>query len=220
MSSKEINFANNLRKIMNERDLTGEKLAKLLGVSTSTATHWSNGTRFPRKEEHIKKLIDVLNISSEDLFSGNEKPLKTVPIVASTSCGDIATNVLQDENMKTHILAQDWNSSLYAVIACGDSMATEIYDGDICIIDPNSQVQNGDMVHYKIDDESAIKVFYDDVDNYLLQFIPYNSNDNFKTKTIRKDDDVLMDRLTYYKVIQVISSKKNNRSARLKIIGR
>lgn len=99
-------------------------------------------------------------------------------------------------------------------------MSPEIDDGDEVIIDPEAKCQTGDMVHYKIDNESAIKVLVVDGEAHLIQFVPYNSNDNFKTRTIRLDDEETMIKLSYHKVVSVNKLKFNNRAARLKLIGR
>ncbi len=59
-----------------------------------------------------------------------------------------------------------------------------------------------------------------DKEAYIMQFVPYNSNDNFKTKTIRLDDEETLEKLSYHKVVSVNKLKFNNRTTRLKMIGR
>ncbi|OCL99548.1 hypothetical protein AAX29_00589 [Aliarcobacter thereius] len=209
------NFGNRLKKARTDKKLSQEALANLIGVSRNAITNYEKNSNTPTYE-NMKKLSSILGVN----LGSQETPVKSVPVIASTSCGSAQINCLQDEDIKTFISEDEWHNKLYAVIACGDSMATEIYDGDIAIIDPLPKVQNGDMVYYKIDEESAIKVYFEDEDNYLINFIPFNSNENFKVKTIRKDDKETRDRLICHKVVHVVSSKKNNRAARLKIIGR
>ncbi|MDX4069149.1 helix-turn-helix domain-containing protein [Aliarcobacter skirrowii] len=209
------NFGERLRKARKDKKLSQEELANLIGVSRNAITNYEKNSNTPTYE-NMKKLSNILGVN----LANQENSVKAIPIISTASCGSIEINCLQEENMKTFIHEGEWNKDLYAVIACGDSMATEIYDGDIAIIDPTAKVQNGDMVYYKLDDESAIKVFFEDDDNYLINFIPFNTNENFKIRTIRKDDKETNDRLIYHKVVHVVSSKKNNRLARLKIIGR
>lgn len=60
-------FAKNLRKIMDDKNLTGEKLGEMIGVTKGSVIHWSNGSRFP-KENHIRDLVKVLNVKYVDLF--------------------------------------------------------------------------------------------------------------------------------------------------------
>jgi SOS-response transcriptional repressor LexA len=214
-----------LDKLLKKNNLTNVQLSKELlnrfdyKISKESIGKYRKGERTP-SPEFIDYVLKFTNSSSSELFNNDEKPVKYVPILANASCGASQINTLQDLTMKTAISQSDWNSYLYAVVANGDSMATEIYDGDICIIDPNQQIQDGDIVFYKLDDEAAIKIYVKDEDNYLLNFIPFNSNEYFKTRAIRLDDEDMINKLTVHKVVQVVSSKKNNRSARLKMIGR
>lgn len=172
------------------------------------------------KSNQLYLAANYFGVSANYFSSEEEEPIKFIPIVATASCGASEVNILQDKEMKAAVLEKDWNKALYAVIANGDSMANEIYDGDIVVIDPMQHLNSGDMVYYRIDGESAIKVFVDDKENNMYQFIPFNSNEHFKTRSVRLDDDDIRDRLTVHKVVQVISNKKNNRAARLKKIGR
>jgi len=98
-------------------------------------------------------------------------------------------------------------------------MAPEIEDGDKVVCDPHAQVQTGDIVHYQVGNESAIKVYVRDEDAYIVQFIPYNTSENFKTTTIRLDDDLAQE-LKVAKVSAIVKTHINNRQARLKFIGR
>jgi len=214
-------FANNLRRIMNQQNLTGEKLGELIGVGKSTIINWANGTRFPQKEEHIKSLVNALNISYDDLFWGEElTPVKQVPIVGGTSCVTADINYLQENNRKANYNGEFWSQELYCVIANGDSMSPEIEDGDEIIIDPRVKPVHGDMVHYKIDGESAVKLLTKDDEAHIMQFIPYNQSEDFKIKTVRLDDEDTLSRLSYHKVVSVNKLKYNNRLARLRLIGR
>lgn len=208
-------FGDKIKNARKEKKLSQDMLSKLIGVSRVAITNYETNKNTPTYD-NIKKLSNALGIH----LSSDEKPVKFVPVVGTASCGNCESNILQDFTMKTAISEEDWNSELYAVVANGDSMATEIYDGDIAIIDPKQTPQNGDMVFYKIDDEAAIKIYVKDEDAYLLSFIPFNTNDCFKTKNIRLDDSDMMEKLTVHKVSQVVSIKKNNRTARLKMIGR
>ena len=98
-------------------------------------------------------------------------------------------------------------------------MAPEIEDGDEIICNPDIEPKNGDMVHYKLFGESAIKVYFFDEEVNIVQFIPYNPSENFKTKTIRLDDDIANE-LKISKVVAVNKLKFNNRLSRLKLIGK
>lgn len=218
-------FENKLDLLLKKNSITNIKLSEELEskfgykISKESIAKYRKGERTP-SPDFIDFVLKLTNSDASSLFGENKSSVKSVPVISTASCGSAEINCLQDEKMKTFINEDEWNKDLYAVVACGDSMATEIYDGDIAIIDPFVKVQNGDMVYYKIDDESAIKVFFEDEENYLINFIPFNTNENFKIRTIRKDDKETNDRLVYHKVVHVVSSKKNNRATRLKMIGR
>ena len=213
-----MSFGEKLKKALKEKNITNKELADYLEVSRGLITHWCNDIRNPNPKQ-LEKITDFLKINASVLI-GNEKAVKLVPIIGTASCGGSEIDYLQDENKKAFYNGEFWKKSLYCVIANGDSMSPEIDDGDEVIIDPDVKCVTGDMVHYKIDNESAIKVLVVDEDAYIIQFIPYNSNDTFKTRTIRMDDEESMAKLTYHKVVSVNKLKFNNRAARLKMIGR
>lgn len=171
-------------------------------------------------DDTLKTIAEYFSVSLDFLNGMDETKTKLVPIIGTASCGSCDINALQDTSLKVSISETDWNKNLYAVIANGDSMATELYDGDKAIVDPNIKPVSGDIVYYKIDDEAAIKVLVIDEEAHIMQFIPFNHSECFKTKTIRLDDEDTMSRLVCHKVVDTISNKRNNRAARLKMIGR
>jgi repressor LexA len=210
-----LTFGEKLKNARKNKNLSQEMLGKLIGVSRVAITNYEKGHNHPTYE-NIKKLSNLLGIN----LAAEEKQVKSIPIIGTASCGNCETNYLQDTSLRALYNGEFWKESLYCVIANGDSMSPEIDDGDEVIIDPSVKCVTGDMVHYKIDDESAIKVLVIDDEAHIMQFIPYNSNDCFKTKTIRLDDEDTLQRLSMYKVVSVNKLKFNNRAARLKMIGR
>ncbi len=216
-----------VEELMNIEPVTSKAdLARFLNVSAQSLSNWFSRNNIPEKYApllafHFSKKVG--RTITEGFLLGsrnNENTTKPVPVMGTASCGNCDINILQDDSLQVSISETDWNEHLYAVIANGDSMATELYDGDRAIIDPNIKPVSGDIVYYKIDDESAIKVLVIDKDAHIMQFVPYNHSDCFKTKTIRLDDEDTMSRLIYHKVVDTINSKRNNRAARLKMIGR
>jgi SOS-response transcriptional repressor LexA len=207
---------------MNEKGLTNKKIAERLGVSVSTVTHWSNGRRFPQNDETIKKLLKVLQVESNELFEdtiSDKKPVRKIPVVGTASCGLPEVSILDSDDEYCYYSGEDYNQDMYALIACGDSMAPEVENGDKVVCDPHAQVQTGDIVHYQVGNENAIKIYVRDEDAYIVQFIPYNTSEEFKTTTIRLDDDLAQE-LKVSKVVGIFGTNVKNRKARLKFIGR
>lgn len=190
------------------------------------------GMKAPNLNKLLKRL-DNRRLSSEQLFLAAEyfgvdpnffadsrvRPTKQVPIISTASCGGGDMDYLQESKKAANYNGDYWTEELYCVIANGDSMATEIEDGDEIICDPNAPINNGDIVHYQINGESAVKVYYKDEDNHIIEFIPYNPTPNFKTRVIRLESEEKND-LKIAKVVAINKLKFNNRLARLRIIGR
>ena len=216
-----------VEELMNIEPVTNKAdLARFLNVSAQSLSNWFSRNNIPEKYApllafHFSKKTGK-NITEGFLLGSknNEDTTRPVPIIGTASCGSCDINALQDTTLQVSIDETGWNEHLYAVVANGDSMATELYDGDKAIIDPNVKPVSGDIVYYKIDDEAAIKVLVIDEEAYIMQFVPYNHSDCFKTRTIRLDDEDTMSRLTCHKVVDTVNNKRNNRAARLKMIGR
>lgn len=210
-----------IKEILDFKGIKQKKFAEMINETTVNVNRYINEQR-QIPNSLLPTIAKELNISIDELLDGEitERKVSLVPVIGTASCGRIEINCLQDENKKAYYNGDFWKQSLYCVIANGDSMSPEIDDGDEVIIDPDVPCQHGDMVYYKIDDESAIKVLAIDKEAHIMQFVPYNSSENFKTKTIRLDDEETIEKLTYHKVVSVNKLKFNNRAARLKLIGR
>ena len=210
-----------IKEILDFKGIKQKKFAEMINETTVNVNRYINEQR-QIPNSLLPTIAKELNISIDELLDGEitERKVSLVPVMGTASCGGTEINHLQDENKKAYYNGDFWKQSLYCVIANGDSMSPEIDDGDEVIIDPDVPCQHGDMVYYKIDDESAIKVLAIDKEAHIMQFVPYNSSETFKTKTIRLDDEETIERLTYHKVVSVNKLKFNNRAARLKLIGR
>ena len=62
-----MNFANKIKKVRLERNLTQEQLAKLIEVNLRTYKGYENGKTLPRIAV-IRKLCIALDISSDELL--------------------------------------------------------------------------------------------------------------------------------------------------------
>lgn len=200
--------------LMIKKDVKNIELANYLGVSSQVFGNWVMRKTIP--EKNAKKISEFFKIDLNQLYEPNQKPVNRVKIIGTASCGSTDYNHYQASGTALYN-GNFYTDRLYCVVASGDSMSPEIEDGDEVICDPDARVQNGDMVHYTIGNESAIKIYVRDEDAYIVQFVPYNPSDTFKTRTVRLDDD------TEIKIVKVVSVNKlkfNNRHARLKLIGR
>lgn len=62
-------FANTLKALRIERNLTQEDLAKKSGISLKTVSRYENGETLPRSRKFYDKLALALGVSYEDLVS-------------------------------------------------------------------------------------------------------------------------------------------------------
>ena len=227
--NKEIFNYLKLKAKMKEFGYTQQDLANYLtknGISTSidVVKSWFRKDINARSVPELNKIVlisKMFNISSDELISNTKniyQNIKLVPIVGSASCGIPLPNSYQDIENKAFCKSEIWHSDLYAIIASGDSMIPEIDDGDEVICDPKADILSGDIVHYQINDESAIKVYFKDENIGVIEFVPFNQNGDFKTLKFRLDDDSVYIKMS--KVIAINKSKMNNRQARLKAINR
>lgn len=214
-----MSFGELLKAARKKKKLSQEELAKMIGVNRVAVTNYELNKNTPT-HTNLKKIVSVLGVSS-DYFNDDQshKPVAKVPIIGETSCGSAITSSFQDSGRTCYYRGDFFSPDLYCVIASGDSMAPEIEDGDEIVCDPRVNPSHGDLVHYTIHGESAVKVYVVDTDANLAQFVPYNPSDTFKTRTIRLDDEEASD-LKVVKVVAVNKLKFNNKSARLKLIGR
>ncbi len=216
---------------------TVDKILELLKIPKKTQKGLSEaiGMKAPNLNKILKR-ADNRTLSAEQLLKAaqyfgvdasyfsldndDKKPVARIPVVGTTSCGSPDINMSYDNSRTCYYNGEYYKESLYCVIANGDSMSPEIEDGDEIVCDPDVKPQHGDIVHYTIGDESAVKVYVEDKEAYIVQFIPYNGNEHFKTKTVRLDDEDTMRELKISKVVAVNKLKFNNRNSRLRLIGR
>lgn len=60
-------FADNIQKIMKEKDKTQADLARYFKVSSATASDWYNGKKMPRADK-LQSLANWLNVELSDLL--------------------------------------------------------------------------------------------------------------------------------------------------------
>ena len=60
-----------IRFYREQRKMTQEELAKAMGVTQGTVTHWENGRRVP-KLEHMKQMSRIFGVSIEQLLEAGE----------------------------------------------------------------------------------------------------------------------------------------------------
>ncbi|MDR2789401.1 MAG: helix-turn-helix domain-containing protein [Campylobacteraceae bacterium] len=200
-------------KMMKESGTKNIDLANFLQVSAQVFGNWVARESIP--EKYAQKIAQFYKTDLNSLYDDEAQSVKKIPITGITNCGEsVERKVGKFACYKGGAKAE----KLYCAIASGANMSPEIEDGDEIICDLAAKIENGDLVHYKIDGENAVKIYVKDDDADILQLVPYIQSKDFKTKTIRLDGDGL--NFTCVKVTAINKLKLRSNQARLKLIGR
>ncbi|HOC52424.1 MAG TPA: S24 family peptidase [Caldisericia bacterium] len=157
-------------------------------------------------ESLLNKLIRTLNKEEKEkllksIYILKKIPLREIPILGYVSAGSpleledilypIDTITMPDKEVK---------DVSFALIVKGDSMKNlGIEDGDILLVNPDIQVENGSLVIAIINNKVTFKKLKKEKDKVLL--LP--ANDNYQPIELTPDMDIKL-----YKVIMSVKRKK------------
>lgn len=157
-------FSDNLKRLRQEKNLTQQKLADLLGISRSAIGMYENGERQPDFETS-ELIADFFNVRLDDLISSRKSELipldiKNVymrPIYESAAAGFnvIARNTIIGY-VPTYISAPSEQEKYIWVNVVGDSMSPLIDDGSRILVKKQESVDNGQIAVALIDGEEAV----------------------------------------------------------------
>lgn len=148
----------NLAKLRKDRGLTQTRLAKLLGVSTSTVAMWETGQRKPDYHT-IARLCEFFAVSFEDM-AGIVKPLSgeeegRVPVLGSVRAGMprlARQEVIGYEYIDPKLAA---DGKIFALKIKGDSMEPKMSRGDVVLVRRQSEAENGRIAVVLVGREEA-----------------------------------------------------------------
>ena len=174
-------------KEMNERlaelrataNLTQNAVAKAVGVSRAAVTQWENGLTKP-KGEYIHALAKLYGCTTGYILHGEDSGvenvipapigLRHIPIISYVQAGCWTESCdcrAMDGSIETINTDLDLGSMAFALSVRGDSMAPEIQEGDVVVIDPDVDPLPGDIVAAKNGNHEAT----------LKQFRPRGTNE-------------------------------------------
>ena len=172
-------FANNLRRLLEEKGKKSVDLAKAIGVSKQTVSEWINGGRFPRMDK-VDKMCIYLNCTRSDLMEEKKEPTALssatgfVKLYDGIPCGAPA---FIDEQVKGFLPTLLPHPENYAAIRVhGDSMiGAGITDGCTVMIKKQSYAEDGQIVACRINNEEVtLKRFRQQGETIFL--MPENPN--------------------------------------------
>lgn len=164
-------FGKKLKELRRLEGWTQEEVAKKLGVTKQTYSHYENETRKPSLEM-IKHLAKVYRVNIDDIFSEQVKreDIIFLPIVGQICCGN---GVLAYEHIEGYeSVPREWvkGAEHFFLKAKGDSMTgARIYDEDLILIRKQPTVENGEIAAVLIEEEAVLKRVYKNGQQLVLQ---------------------------------------------------
>lgn len=179
--------------------LTLEQVAEKVGVGKSTVRKWEIGLIQNMRRDNMQKLADALNLNPLDLLEFDiidevnvplyENPRNRVeaigqnlylhiPLYESLSCGTglfVNDHIIEYITLPESLLSS--NKEYFCQYATGDSMINEnINEGDLLIFEKTTQINNGQIGCFCIDENVATcKKFYKDDLSAIITLQPANT---------------------------------------------
>ena len=173
-------FSTNLKRIMRNKEISQNGLARKLECSVPTVNSWCQGQTMPRREL-FEKLCQYLNVSRADLLTdASSIPNLTVPaahplrMLGRICAGD---GILADENFEGYFFVDNSIRADYCLRVEGDSMKdANIYHGDIAFLKKNYDLYDGNIyaVVFGDDNNATLKQVYRQGESLVL--LPANQN--------------------------------------------
>jgi len=137
-------------------------------------------------ESHQSRALSIVDSISNKIEKFSEKIFE-IPIVGRVAAG---YPIFAEENIEGNLVIDpsfvDNKSNCFALKVRGDSMLNAgIFEGDTVIVNPQSNIQNGEIIVALIGDEATLKRF--EQKNDKIHLIP--ENDNYQTIILNRRED-------------------------------
>lgn len=182
-------FANNLKRILEERNMTQSELARAAGIRQSSISDWLN-SKYEPKQNSVFVVARALGVSPSSLIGIGQsiddiialepslhpiRRIRKIPILGEIACGD---PIWAEENFEGYIgidpTAMDGDFALYAK---GNSMVdADIYSGDLVLLRKVPIVDDGKIAAVYYDGEATLKKIYMDRENKRTVLQPCNAD--------------------------------------------
>jgi repressor LexA len=164
-------YGKKLKELRKLEDWTQEEVAKKLGISKQTYSHYENEKRRPSLDT-IKELASVYQVNIDAIFADESvvSDVFSLPVVGKISCGD---GVFAFEDIEGYEpTPREWatGGEHFYLRARGDSMVgARINDGDLLLIRKQTDIENGEIAAILIGDEAVLKRVYKNGSQLILQ---------------------------------------------------
>lgn len=163
-------YGKKLKELRKIEGWTQEEVAKRLGVSKQTYSHYENEQRRPSLDM-VRQLATVYQVNIDDIFAEDKvNDVSSLPIVGKISCGG---GSVAFENIEGYqVTPKEWvgGGEHFYLRAKGDSMVgARIHDGDLLLMRKQPEVENGEIAAVMIGEEAVLKRVYLNGDQLMLQ---------------------------------------------------
>ena len=212
-------LADRIRAARENKELDQAKLAARVDVAVRTLQRWEKGEQVP-DSNYLMRLVKYTGVRAEWLLTGEgemyaslptrgkiialhkETILKKIhlvdiPLLSSVPAGKTAAMFHPDHIERYVTVDNIKDPGAFALVVKGNSMSPRIEDGDIVVVSPQQEAQNGDICVVRVNDEDVLKKIK--IDDHYIHLIPLNAT--FEPVTVRKRDVMFI-----WKVVKVIKN--------------
>jgi repressor LexA len=185
-----------LKEIRQAAGKTQKQVAEESATPIDTYRGWEQLKSSPRSNELIM-LADYFGCTVDELMGRIELPKDAIkaavakgvwiPVYGSIAAGTPMEMVVNEHQAEAPDTIVRKHPKVFYLVVKGDSMDKEVLDKSLVMIDPESEVRNGDTVAVNINGyDAALKVFFE-TSNTII-FSPNSHNSEHKDIIIDKSD--------------------------------
>lgn len=210
-----MSIGKNIKKLRDKHNLSQKEFGEIAGVSDKAVSTWEKGIKEPRMGA-IQKIADHFGILKSDIiedhdskvthFRPNQPNLKnnctTVPLLGEIAAGIPLEMIEVDEEINVPIEIGNWYPNSFLVKVVGDSMNKIIPPSALALIDPDSEIRNGDIAAVTVNGfDATLKRFYKFQNGITLEPESYNTEHTtqfYDSKTQEHTPVVVKGKLVWY----------------------
>jgi repressor LexA len=190
-------FAERLKSARRQKGWTQKELASQLHVKIGTVSGWERSYREPATFGQVKKIADILEVSTDYLFGKTDIPQQIkIPLIGTIRAG---LPLLAYDNWEGEIEIPKNLHADFALRITGDSMSwVGIHEGDIAILKKTDSPAHGMIVAAGIEEmvwSATLKFFIEGNGQPSLR----SANPNYKDISLSPDHRIIGQVIRIYK---------------------
>ncbi|HDR4573319.1 helix-turn-helix domain-containing protein (plasmid) [Bacillus cytotoxicus] len=210
-----MSIGKNIKKLRNKHNMSQKEFGEIAGVSDKAVSTWEKGLKEPRMGA-IQKIADHFGILKSDIIEDQDSKVtqirpnqpklksncKEVPLLGAIAAGIPLEMIQVEEWINIPIEVADRYPNAFLVKVIGDSMNKVIPSNALALIDPDSEIKNGDITAVAVNGfDATLKRFYKFQDGITLEPESYNPEHKtqfYDSKTQEHTPVVVKGKLVWY----------------------